>query len=141
MIKKQHTGVYAIIINKGKILLVKKTRGPYIGLYDLPGGSFEHGETIDVCLRREVLEETGIEVQQYAWFDNYTARVEYEEEKVQHSMHHIGLLYRIGKWKGDRLNDAIQQYDVAGSEFISLTSVDSDKVSPFVNLVIKTLTF
>lgn len=38
-----HFGIYGIALNKNrdKILLVKKTRGPYTGLYDLPGGTPE----------------------------------------------------------------------------------------------------
>lgn len=38
MNKKIYIGVYGIILNEGKILLIKKARGPYKGMYDLPGG-------------------------------------------------------------------------------------------------------
>lgn len=61
-ITKTHFGVYGIIIKNGKILLIKKARGPYTGLYDLPGGSQEHGESYLETLKREITEETGCEV-------------------------------------------------------------------------------
>ena len=43
----------------GRILLIKRTDN---GLWTIPGGAMEPGETIADCCRREVLEESGIEV-------------------------------------------------------------------------------
>ncbi len=51
--------VYAIIVNDGKILLVRSRHG---GKYLLPGGGIDTGERIEVALKREVKEETGIEI-------------------------------------------------------------------------------
>jgi 8-oxo-dGTP diphosphatase len=52
--------VAAVIVVEGKILLVRQRRTgrPY---YLLPGGGVDAGETIGEALRREVLEETGLE--------------------------------------------------------------------------------
>ena len=61
-ITKTHFGVYGSIIKNGKILLIKKARGPYTGLYDLPGGGQEKGESYLETLTREIMEETGCEV-------------------------------------------------------------------------------
>lgn len=60
-VTKTHFGVYASIIKNGKILLIKKTQGPYTGLYDLPGGSLEKGETYIQALKREIKDETGVD--------------------------------------------------------------------------------
>lgn len=61
-VTKTHFGVYGSVIHDGKILLIKKARGPYTGLYDLPGGSQEKGEDYLQTLKREMAEETGCEV-------------------------------------------------------------------------------
>lgn len=61
-VTKVHFGVYGAIVHDGKILLIKKARGPYTGLYDLPGGRQEKGESYLDTLKREIMEETGCEV-------------------------------------------------------------------------------
>ncbi|WP_263118601.1 NUDIX domain-containing protein [Cellulomonas fimi] len=59
----QHRGVYGIWLDKGgRIPLIRKSRGPYTGLLDLPGGTPEVGETPEQTLRRELIEECGVTV-------------------------------------------------------------------------------
>ena len=50
---------YAVIINKGKVLLLKTKS---TGKYWFPGGGIDLGEKLEEGLRREVREETGIEL-------------------------------------------------------------------------------
>ena len=57
-----HFGVYGNIQKNGQILLIKKARGPYTGLYDLPGGKKEGQESYLETLNREIKEETGLDV-------------------------------------------------------------------------------
>lgn len=64
-ITKTHFGVYGIVLKGNKILLIKKARGPYTGLYDLPGGSQKPGESYADTLIREIKEETGCTVKKY----------------------------------------------------------------------------
>ncbi len=54
--------VDAVIVEDGKILLIKRKNEPFQGQYALPGGFVEYGETVEAALRREVLEETGLVV-------------------------------------------------------------------------------
>ncbi|MFC0453031.1 (deoxy)nucleoside triphosphate pyrophosphohydrolase [Rhodococcus jostii] len=60
-----HTGevVAAAIIVDGRLLLAQRTRPPELaGLWELPGGKAEAGETAEDALRRELREELGVEV-------------------------------------------------------------------------------
>ena len=62
MKEMKHFGVYGVCIREGRILCICKTRGPYRGRFDLPGGTPEEGESLVETLRREMLEETGYKV-------------------------------------------------------------------------------
>jgi ADP-ribose pyrophosphatase YjhB (NUDIX family) len=54
--------VSAAIFRDGKVLLVRRARSPSKGLYSLPGGRVEFGETLHQALAREVDEETGLRI-------------------------------------------------------------------------------
>lgn len=54
--------VAAVVINAGRVLLVKRARPPRKGRWALPGGSVHLGETLHQALTREVAEETGVTV-------------------------------------------------------------------------------
>jgi 8-oxo-dGTP diphosphatase len=55
-------GVGAIVIHEGRVLLVRRGRAPALGLWSVPGGLVELGETTLDAARREVEEETGLDV-------------------------------------------------------------------------------
>jgi len=53
-------GVGAVVIKEGRVLLIKRGIPPSQGLWAIPGGSLELGETLQRGAERELLEETGI---------------------------------------------------------------------------------
>lgn len=55
-------GVGAVVIDEGKVLLVRRGQEPLKGEWSLPGGALELGETLEQGVVREVLEETGLTV-------------------------------------------------------------------------------
>ena len=55
--------VSAAIFRNGRVLVVRRARPPARGLYTLPGGGVELGETLEEAVIREVREETALEVE------------------------------------------------------------------------------
>jgi 8-oxo-dGTP diphosphatase len=55
-------GVGAIIIEDGRVVLVKRGHPPLIGEWSIPGGVLEVGETLRAAAAREAVEETGLTV-------------------------------------------------------------------------------
>jgi len=55
-------GVGGVIIANGRALLIKRGRPPLEGQWSIPGGLLEIGETLMEGVRRELREETGMEV-------------------------------------------------------------------------------
>ena len=55
--------VGAIVIRDGTLLMVKRGREPAKGLWSIPGGRVEPGEYLADAVKREVREETGLEVE------------------------------------------------------------------------------
>ena len=55
-------GVGAVIVDAGKVVLIRRKYEPLKGHWSLPGGMVEIGETLEAALTREMLEETGLVV-------------------------------------------------------------------------------
>ena len=53
--------VISAVIKDDQILLIKRLRGDYVGLWGLPGGKIEKNEHLSEAAIREILEESGIE--------------------------------------------------------------------------------
>jgi 8-oxo-dGTP diphosphatase len=55
-------GVGVLVVRGAQVLLGRCTGSHGAGTWALPGGHLEFGESIEACARREVLEETGLEL-------------------------------------------------------------------------------
>jgi ADP-ribose pyrophosphatase YjhB (NUDIX family) len=66
--------------DEGRILLTRRRWEPYAGMWDLPGGFLAEDEHPLDCLRRELLEETGLEVEPGEWIGAFM--VPYEDRTV-----------------------------------------------------------
>ena len=62
-------GVGAILLRRGRILMAQRGKEPLKGWWSLPGGALEIGESLADAVRREVLEETGLEVEPLGVFE------------------------------------------------------------------------
>lgn len=125
-----HVGAYGILIDNGKILLIKKSKGAYKGLYDLPGGGIEFGETIEEALKRELMEETGVLVNNFSFVDYNEYFCEYKNDTGEdRSLHHIAFFFKI---EGDvgKIKDYPDGKDSLGAELVDIASLSEDNISP-----------
>jgi ADP-ribose pyrophosphatase YjhB (NUDIX family) len=65
----------ALCVDSGRVLLARRAYEPFKGFWDIPGGFLEEGEDPRDGLRRELREETGLEVEPERflgiWMDRY----------------------------------------------------------------------
>ena len=52
-----------IVVDPAHIVLIRRGRPPGLGTWTLPGGRVSRGEALSAAARREVLEETGLDVE------------------------------------------------------------------------------
>ena len=53
-----------LILHNGKVLIAQRKRGKDLALYwELPGGKLEQGETLEQCLKRELIEEMALPIE------------------------------------------------------------------------------
>ncbi|OEU61436.1 MAG: hypothetical protein BA867_13185 [Desulfobacterales bacterium S5133MH16] len=68
--------VGALVVHQNKVLLILRGEAPAKGMWAIPGGSVNIGETLQAAAEREVLEETGLQIK--------AGDVIYSFEKIQH---------------------------------------------------------
>jgi 8-oxo-dGTP diphosphatase len=87
----------ALVVRAGRVLLIRRAIEPWRGMWDIPGGFCDGEEHPEQTVRRELLEETGLEVRVTRligmWIDRYgdaapgrlpevTLNIYYEAEPV-----------------------------------------------------------
>jgi 8-oxo-dGTP diphosphatase len=127
-----HIGVYGLILDSDKVLLIKKGRGPYTGKYDLPGGKIEFGETQIDALKREISEETGLVCSTIELIEGVSNRVQWEKPNGGiEDLHHLGFVYSVDIENKSYIKNTYDGHDSLGAIWISLKDINKDIVSPF----------
>lgn len=140
---RQHThlGVYGLIRLEGKALLIKKGRGPYNGMYDLPGGGVEFGETPLQTLRREFLEETGLAVEPLELIAATSNRVQYVNSSLEvEDLHHLGILYLVELAPTEDPHQILEGpdgQDSLGAVWLDEEELGSVQLSPFAKQAVR----
>jgi nucleoside triphosphatase len=124
---KMRVGVVAIITNtKDEILLCKMpvNRGAYPGQWALPGGGIEAGEKMWHALKREILEEVGLQIQDIEpfWFQD-DERDKIHPEKATERLYMIHLVF-----DARAVDDLVTLDD---QEFEAFAWVGKDKVGTY----------
>lgn len=138
-IVKTHVGTYGIIIKDNKIALVRKARGGYKGKLDLPGGGIEHTEFPEETLKREIMEEAGINITNYNLMDVVATNIKWEmEPDLWEDLHHIGILYTVETNEND-LKNVADGLDSDGANWYNINELNKKELSPFTILALNKL--
>jgi ADP-ribose pyrophosphatase YjhB (NUDIX family) len=124
-------GVGAVIIDAGKVVLVKRRFEPLAGQWSLPGGRLELGETLEAGLAREMLEETGLVVEVGPVVDVFDRILLDPERKVRY---HYVLIDYLCRPVGGRLSHGS---DVAAAEFVDPADLERYRLTPKATSVIE----
>lgn len=110
LIPRMHEVVTAALVREGRVLLVHRNpnRRAYPGVWDLPGGHIETGETELAALTREMLEELGVKIAASSATRLCRLDAGCGGESVRLSA------WLVGEWQGTPTNVAPDEHDAIG---------------------------
>src|ERR671936_629063 len=85
----------AAIVRDGKVLLVRRAQPPANGLFSLPGGVVEVGETLHEAVAREVREETSLTIEPVALAGFRETIVRDQQNRIER---HFVILPFAARW-------------------------------------------
>jgi len=94
-------GVSALVQREDAVLLVRRAKAPYRGVWAFPGGKVEFGESLKAAAKREVLEEAGLEVDIGEQIDR--AEILQRHETAGVAAHHYVLMVFAARYTGGEL--------------------------------------
>jgi 8-oxo-dGTP diphosphatase len=109
---RQRIGAYGIVHDEsGRLLLVRAA--PFLtvaGRWFLPGGGVEHGEAPMDALRREVAEESGLEIEGATLAGVLSDTWPIPDGSLLHT---VRIVYRVDRWRGELRHEASGSSDRA----------------------------
>jgi len=121
-------GVGAVIVDEGRVLLVRRGTEPMLGEWTLPGGLVEVGEPLLAGVVREVCEETGVRVEPIALIE-LLDRVQRDGERVRYHYVIADYLCRVLGGQLQAASDAEAVRWVERAEWNSHSALKIDPVT------------
>jgi len=124
-------GVGAIIFEGDKVLLIKRGSPPLEGYWSLPGGAQETGETVEAALIREILEETGLQIE----IINFATMVDIIDlDDAGKARHHYTVADYICRVTGGELQTG---GDAADARWVKIIDLKNFQLTPKAREVIE----
>ena len=126
-------GVGAVIVEEGRVLLIRRGTEPLKGHWSLPGGLLELGEGLVDAVVREVREETGLEVEPIELIE-LLDRIHRQGERIQYHYVIADYLCRVA---GGTLQAASDADGARWVEHAELNSHSALRIDPVTVRVIE----
>src|SRR5689334_25308249 len=120
---RPYLAVSAAIFHDDRVLIVRRARPPAHGLYTLPGGGVELGETLEEAVIREVREETALEVEPIALAGYRQAIARDAVGKIER---HFVILPFAARWIA---GDVLLNEELAEAQWLSPTALGDLKTT------------
>ena len=107
------------LVRDGRALIARRARAPLVGVYSLPGGAVEVGETLKQAAQRELFEETGLTATP-EYFLDHVEPIVLEGERVR--AHYVITAF-AARWRGGEPRPT--------SELDAFVWVDADEIAAY----------
>lgn len=122
-------GVGCLIFDEqGRVLLQKRSDD---NLWGNPGGSLEPGETIDETCKRELLEETGLEVDDLELFNIYSGEGQHHIYPNGDEVYYVNIIFKTNKYKGILKSSDGESVDL---RFFDILNIPKDITKTFATV-------
>ena len=113
-------GIGVVVWRGPDVLLIRRGKEPRLGQWSLPGGAQKIGETVHEAARREVREETGLDVEITGLIDVVDSIVPDGNGKIQY---HYTLIDLAAEWRAGE--------PTPGGDAAAVVFVDPERLDPY----------
>ena len=120
------------IIDKEKILLLKRVEYPYAGYWNMPGGKIEFGENPEEACVREAKDETGLDCVSEG-LKGIASEIIYEDDnKKAHFLIYVSRLKPLHANTVESSEGELKWFDIKELEKVKITPSDIMMIDEFV---------
>jgi 8-oxo-dGTP diphosphatase len=123
-------GVGAVVVRDGKALIIKRAHEPRKGEWSLPGGLLELGESLQDAARREIKEETGLDIEVGPVIETFDRVHRDDHGKIRY--HFVIVDFVCSSSDGE----AVPGSDADGVAWVRADEIDDYKVNEHAKAVI-----
>jgi ADP-ribose pyrophosphatase len=134
LLDSPRVAVGAVVFRGDEILLVKRGRAPSLGLWAIPGGSVELGETLRQAAEREVREETGVVIRARSIVYTFDVIERGDDGRI---LHHYVIVDFLADWIAGEPCAADDAVDAA---WFRVTELDALPISAETLRLVRRLT-